>query len=75
MFMKYNFVLYEIRSMVRELELDGQIFIPDHDAQVEFIDDCVANVIDKLDRYESYTPDYVAEILDLAKVYGYREVN
>lgn len=73
MIMEYDIILYDIQSIVGELEFDGLIYFPDDDARAEFIDDCVADVIDKFDMYEHYMPDYVAEILDLAKLYGYGE--
>lgn len=63
----------DVVSTLVELEFDGLIYIPDDYVRAEFIDDCVGNVLDKFDLYENYTPDYVAELLDLAKVYGYGE--
>ena len=41
-------------------------------SRAEFLDDCIIGVMDKLDLYETYCPDYRMEVLDLADTYGYQ---
>lgn len=59
----------DIRENVKR-ELEDLVF-PDEDARIEFIDDCVACVIDNYEQYEIYMPDYQVLVLDMAKLYGY----
>jgi hypothetical protein len=54
------------------LEEDNQISFPDSDSRAEFLDDCIIGVMDKLNLYETYMPDYRMEVLDLADTYGYQ---
>lgn len=76
--MKYNATItdedirFEIENAATELEEDHQIAFPDSDSRTEFIDDCITGVMDKLDLYETYMPDYRMEVLDLADTYGYQ---
>ena len=65
-------VRFEIEMAATELEEDHQIVFPDSDSRTEFLDDCITGVIDKLDLYETYCPDYRMEVLDLADTYGYQ---
>ena len=68
-------IRYNVETAASELEEENQIRFPDTDARKEFIDDCVACVIDKYELYEhdpfTYNPDYECEVLDLAKLYDY----
>ena len=68
-------IRYNVNTAATELEEENQIQFPDADARKEFIDDCIACVIDKYELYEHdpfmYTPDYEMEVLDLAENYGY----
>ena len=54
----------DIRENVKR-ELEDLVF-PDEDARIEFIDDCVACVIDNYEQYEIYMPDYQVLVLDMA---------
>ena len=65
-------VRFEIENAATELEEDHQIAFPDSDSRTEFIDDCITGVMDKLNLYETYMPDYRMEVLDLAGLYGYQ---
>ena len=62
----------EIEMATTELEEDHQIAFPDSDSRAEFLDDCITGVMDKLNIYETYMPDYRMEVLDLADTYGYQ---
>ena len=68
-------IRYNVEQAASELEEENQVRFPDTDSRAEFIDDCVACVIDKYELYEhdpfTYNPDYEMEFLDLAKLYGY----
>ena len=68
-------IRYNVNTAATDLEEENQIQFPDAGARQEFIDDCIACVIDKYELYEHdpfiYTPDYEEEILDLAKLYDY----
>ena len=68
-------IRYNVNTAATELEEENQIQFPDAGARQEFIDDCIACVIDKYELYEHdpfmYTPDYEMEVLDLAENYGY----
>ena len=68
-------IRYNVNTAATELEEENQIQFPDAGARQEFIDDCIACVIDKYELYEHdpfmYTPDYEMEVLDLAETYGY----
>ena len=68
-------IRYNVDTAATELEEENQIQFPDAGARQEFIDDCIACVIDKYELYEHdpfmYTPDYEMEVLDLAENYGY----
>lgn len=64
-------IRFEIETVATELEEDNQVQFPDADARAEFLEDCAQGIMDKLDSYEHYTPEYASEVLDLAKVYGY----
>ena len=68
-------IRYNVNTAATELEEENQIQFLDADARKEFIDDCIACVIDKYELYEHdpfmYTPDYEMEVLDLAETYGY----
>ena len=68
-------IRYNVNTAATELEEENQIQFLDADARKEFIDDCIACVIDKYELYEHdpfmYTPDYEMEVLDLAGAYGY----
>ncbi len=65
-------IRFEIETAATELEEDQQIAFPDSDSRVEFLDDCITGVMDKLNLYETYMPDYRMEVLDLADTYGYQ---
>ena len=65
-------VRFEIETAATELEEDQQIAFPDSDSRTEFLDDCITGVMDKLNLYETYMPDYRMEVLDLADTYGYQ---
>ena len=65
-------VRFEIETATTELEEDHQIAFPDSDSRAEFLDDCITGVMDKLNIYETYCPDYRMEVLDLADTYGYQ---
>ena len=65
-------IRFEIETAATELEEDNQISFPDSDSRTEFIDDCITGVMDKLNLYETYMPDYRMEVLDLAGLYGYQ---
>ena len=65
-------VRFEIETAATELEEDHQIAFPDIDSRAEFLDDCITGVMDKLNLYETYMPDYRMEVLDLADTYGYQ---
>ena len=65
-------ICFEIETAATELEEDNQISFPDSDSRAEFLDDCIIGVMDKLDLYETYMPDYRMEVLDLADTYGYQ---
>ncbi len=65
-------VRFEIETATTELEEDHQIAFPDSDSRAEFLDDCITGVMDKLNIYETYMPDYRMEVLDLADTYGYQ---
>ena len=65
-------VRFEIETATTELEEDHQIAFPDSDSRAEFLDDCITGVMDKLNIYETYMPDYRMEVLDLADIYGYQ---
>ena len=65
-------VRFEIETAAKELEEDNQISFPDSDSRAEFLDDCITGVMDKLNLYETYMPDYRMEVLDLADTYGYQ---
>ena len=65
-------VRFEIETAATELEEDHQIEVPDSDSRTEFLDDCITGVMDKLNLYETYMPDYRMEVLDLADTYGYQ---
>ncbi len=64
-------ICFEIKTAATELEEDNQIRFPDTGTRTEFLDDCITGVMDKLEIYETYCPDYRMEILDLACLYGY----
>ena len=68
-------IRYNVEQAASELEEENQVRFPDTDSRAEFIDDCVACVIDKYELYEhdpfTYNPDYEEEVLDLAKLYDY----
>ena len=68
-------IRYNVNTAATELEEENQIQFPDAGARQEFIDDCIACVIDKYELYEHdpfmYTPDYEMEVLDLVRAYGY----
>lgn len=51
-------------------EMEEELIFPNDHARSDFVNDCVSTVIDKYKFYETYNPDYNAEVLDLAKVYG-----
>lgn len=63
-----------IEAAATELEEENQVHFPDREARVDFVEDCVSGIIDKIDLYERdpfmYRPDYTMEVLDTAKVYG-----
>ena len=65
-------IRFEIENAATELEEDHQIAFPDSDSRTEFLDDCITGVMDKLNLYETYMPDYRMEVLDLADTYGYQ---
>ena len=65
-------IRYEIETATTELEEDHQIAFPDSDSRAEFLDDCITGVMDKLNIYETYMPDYRMEVLDLADLYGFQ---
>ena len=65
-------IRFEIETAATELEEDNQISFPDSDSRAEFLDVCFIGVMDKLDLYETYCPDYRMEVLDLADTYGYQ---
>ena len=65
-------VRFEIETATTELEEDHQISFPDSDSRAEFLDDCITGVMDKLNIYETYMPDYRMEVLDLADTYSYQ---
>ena len=65
-------IRFEIETAATELEEDQQIAFPDSDSRAEFLDDCITGVMDKLNIYETYMPDYRMEVLDLADTYGYQ---
>ena len=65
-------IRFEIETAATELEEDNQILFPDSDSRAEFLDDCITGVMDKLNLYETYMPDYRMEVLDLADTYGYQ---
>ena len=65
-------IRFEIENAATELEEDHQIVFPDSDSRTEFLDDCITGVMDKLNLYETYMPDYRMEVLDLADTYGYQ---
>ncbi len=65
-------IRFEIETATTELEEDHQIAFPDSDSRAEFLDDCITGVMDKLNIYETYMPDYRMEVLDLADTYGYQ---
>jgi hypothetical protein len=65
-------IRFEIETAATELEEDNQISFPDSDSRAEFLDDCITCVMDKLNLYETYMPDYRMEVLDLADTYGYQ---
>ena len=65
-------VRFEIETAATQLEEDQQIAFPDSDSRAEFLDGCITGVMDKLNIYETYMPDYRMEVLDLADTYGYQ---
>ena len=71
----YTLTDEDVRSGIEQaaagLEEENQIRFPDPEAREEFIEDCTDSVLDKFDRYEIYSPDYTAEILDAARLYHY----
>ena len=64
-------IRFGIEEAATELEETEQLRFPDADARAEFLDDCVACVIDRLDQYEGYRPNWTTEVLDAACLYGY----
>lgn len=59
-----------------ELEEEKQIHFPNNEARADFIEDCVNSEIDKYELYD-YSPfsrqtNYAVEVLDMAKLYGYK---
>lgn len=69
-------IRYYIDQAVSELEEDSQICFPDCDSRTEFIDECVASEIDKIELYDinpfgCYSADYRIDVLDMAEVYDY----
>ena len=57
---------------IGELEEDGEIEFKDEEQRDEFIEECVAEVVDKYEEYGimEYAPDYEDIIYDTAKLYG-----
>ena len=57
---------------IRELEEDGQIEFHNDEQRDEFIEECVAEVVDKYEDYGimEYAPNYEEIILDMAELYG-----
>lgn len=62
---------YTIAMVIKELEADNQISFPSDEDRADFEDDCTSGVCYKTLNYQDYTPDYEAEVLDLAKLYEY----
>ena len=59
-----------IEDAVFELEEDHQIFFRDISSRTEFMEDCVACVIDRYGLYEHYCPDFISTVLDMVQLYG-----
>ena len=64
-----------IDKAAAELEEDGQIRFPNSAARAEFIRDCVACEIDRIELYDidpfGCRKDYTVAVLDMAELYGY----
>ena len=58
----------DIRENVESAAED--LMFPGEAERAEFIEDCVACVIDNYEQYEIYTPNYNELVLDMAKLYG-----
>ena len=64
-------IRFEIETAATELEEDNQVQFPDDDSRAGFLEDCAQGIMDKLDSYDRYAPEYTSEVLDLARLYGY----
>lgn len=66
-----NDVINSVIDAVVDLEYDSQIEFPDEGSRMDFITDCAEGILDKRDLYDTQAADYTAEVLDLARLYGY----
>ena len=64
-------IRFGIEEAATELEETEQLRFPNAAVRAEFLDDCIACVIDKFDAYEHYCPNWETEVLDAACLYGY----
>ena len=58
-----------IKETVETLEENEEIYFDFESEKTEFIDDCLDEICTKYETFETYSPNYENEVLDLYSVY------